>query len=126
MTKADLLEWLEFARAKTLTMIDAVALRPDVTVLLKWRPGRERAHVAWQLMHVAATDDRHLNVRMRGGEAKEPEFVKRFAGGSTPDDDVPSVAAVRAYLTTQREAMLAHLRTLTEADLDRKPNEQAP
>jgi hypothetical protein len=99
---------------------------PDPAGALGWRPGPGRAHVAWQLMHVAATDDRHLNVRMRGGEAAEPEFVRRFAGGSTPDDQIPPARLIREYLTTQREALLAHLRALSEADLERKPNEQAP
>src|SRR4051794_23729834 len=126
MNVADLERMLTLPRRKTLELLTAIEAMPNPPAVLAWRPGPGRAHVAWQLMHVAATDDRHLNVRMRGGEAKEPEFVRRFAGGSTPDEEVPSVAAVRAYLTTQREAMLAHLRALTEADLDRKPNEQAP
>jgi hypothetical protein len=77
-------------------------------------------------MHVAATDDRHLNVRMRGGNPAEPELVCRFAGGSTPDDDIPTLDAVRQYLVGQRDALLGHLRTLSDADLERKPNEQAP
>ena len=42
MTKADLLEWLEFARKKTLDLLDAVATRPDATAILKWRPGPGR------------------------------------------------------------------------------------
>src|SRR5262249_37821090 len=109
-----------------LELLDAIEASPDAAAILAWRPGPGRAHVAWQLMHVAATDDRHLNVRMRGGEATEPEFVRRYAGGSTPDEEVPSIAVIRAYLQSRREAMLAHLRGLSAADLERKPNEQAP
>jgi len=125
MTTADLDGLLTFARGKTLGLLDAVAAAPDPAAVLGWRPGPGRAHLAWQLMHVAATDDRHLHVRMTGGEPQEPELVRRFAGGSVPDDDIPTADAIRAYLAGQREALLAHLRRLTDADLDGKPNDQA-
>ena len=120
------LDMLSLPRRKTLELVTAIESATDSAAILAWRPGPGRAHVAWQLMHIAATDDRHLNVRMRGGSPAEPEFVKRFAGGSTPDDDIPSIQVIRSYLESQREAMLAHLRTLSEADLETKPNEQAP
>ena len=85
MTRADIRSFLEFVRKKTLDTLDAIAKRPDATELLGWRPGPGRAHIAWQLMHIAATDDRHLGVRMKGGEAADQELVRRFAGGSTPE-----------------------------------------
>jgi hypothetical protein len=62
---------------------------------------------------------------MRGGEAVEPELVRRFAGGSVPDDNVPTVEEIRTYLSTRRDALLAHLDTLDAAQLSTKPNEQA-
>jgi uncharacterized damage-inducible protein DinB len=126
MTPADLRSFLEFVRKKTLDTLDAVAKRPDATEVLAWRPGPGRAHVAWQLMHIAATDDRHLGVRMKGGDPANAEYVKRFAGGSTPDENVPTVEEIRRYLTERRAAMLDHLAGLSDADLARKPNDQAP
>src|SRR2546421_7595126 len=118
MTKADLQEWMEFARAKTLALIDGLAARPDAAAILKWRPGPGRAHLAWQLMHIAATDDRHLYARMKGGEPKEPDFVRRFAGGSTPDDTVPTVDEIRRYLTDRRKEMLDPFRSLDPKALE--------
>lgn len=126
MNKNDLQEILDFARRKTLDLLDAIAQRPDPKAVLGWRPGPGRAHIAWQLMHIAATDDRHLYVRMKGGEPSHADFVRRFAGGSVPDDDVPSIATIRHYLTEKRQELLAHLHSLAESDLDNKPNEQAP
>jgi hypothetical protein len=126
MTRSDIRTFLEFVRKKTLDTIDAIAKRPDAAELLAWRPGPGRAHVAWQLMHVAATDDRHLGVRMKGGDPAEPENVRRFAGGSTPDENVPSADEIRRYLTERRAAMLDHLMSLSDGDLAKKPNEQAP
>jgi len=126
MTALDAERMLELPRKKTLELLDAIEKAGDSVAVLGWRPGSGRAHVAWQIMHIAATDDRHLNVRMKGGQAAEPEYVRRFAGGSTPDDDIPALPAIRAYLDSQRKAMLAHLRTLSEADFEKKPNDAAP
>ena len=125
MTQSDLVLLMELSRRKTNELIDAIAARPDPAAVFGWRPSPGRAHIAWQLMHIAATDDRHLNARMRGGEAASPEFVGRFAGGSSPDDDVPSLDVIRQYLTERRQAMLEHLRGLSAAELLAKPNAQA-
>ena len=126
MTIADLLEIFDFNRTKTLATLDAIAKMPDPAKVLGWRPGPGRAHIAWQLMHIGATDDRHVHVRMTGGQPQEPENVGRFAGGSTPDESIPSVEEIRRYLTVQRQEIVAHLQMVDPAMLDKKPNEAAP
>jgi uncharacterized damage-inducible protein DinB len=126
MSCTDIRSMLEFVRKKTFDTLEAIAKRPDARELLGWRPGPGRAHVGWQLMHIGATDDRHLGIRMKGGDAANPENVKRFAGGSTPDENVPTVDEIRRYLTERRTAMLDHLTSLSDADLAKKPNDQAP
>ncbi len=126
MNKTDLEDLLTRSRRKTIELLDAVETAAAPAAVLGWRPGPGRAHLAWQLVHVAATDDRHLTVRMTGGEPRDAELVRRFAGGSVPDDDIPTTAVVRAYLAERRDALLAHLRRLSEADLETKPNERAP
>ena len=126
MTVADLLEILEFSRTKTLATLDAVAKLDNAAKVLGWRPGPGRAHVAWQLMHIAATDDRHVHMRMTGGQPQEAENVRRFAGGSTPDENIPSLDEIRRYLTAQRKEVTAYLQKLEPAMLDKKPMEQAP
>ena len=126
MTSSDFVTLLEFVRGKTRAVIDTIAELPDPVPALKWQPGPGRANIGWQLMHIAATDDRHLHVRMKGGEPLEPDFVKRFAGGSTPDSNVPPLAEIVRYLDERRAAMLAHLKTLTDSELAAKPNATAP
>lgn len=126
MNQADLESMLTLSRKKMLELLEAIAKRPEGGAILGWRPGPGRAHIAWQLMHVAATDDRHLFVRMKGGQPREPEYVRRFAGGSTPDDQVPSLDEVRRYLTERRQDLLEHLRQLPAGQLASKPNAEAP
>jgi len=126
MSKAILLDVLAYNRGRTLAFLDTLAKSADVAKVLAWRPGPGRAHIAWQLMHIAATDDRHVHVRMTGGQPQNADLVQRFAGGSVPDDKVPSLDEIRTYLTSQRQELLNHFNTLTDADLAKKPNEQAP
>jgi hypothetical protein len=126
MNQADLEVILNLSRKKTLELLGAIAERPEARAILAWRPGPGRAHIAWQLMHIAATDDRHLHVRMKGSTPKEPEFVRRFAGGSVPDDDVPSLDVIRSYLADRREELLKHLRGLKAYHLTSKANPDAP
>jgi uncharacterized damage-inducible protein DinB len=126
MSKAEIRKQLEFVRKKTSDFVDTIAKLPDAQKALGWRPGPGRAHIAWQLMHVAATDDRHLNVRIRGGDANNADFVNRFAGGSTPDEKIPSLDEIRRYLTDRRTAMLEMLASATDEQLSRKPYEASP
>ena len=126
MTFADLIESLEYNRNKTLAFIETLAKQENVQKVLGWRPGPGRAHLAWQLMHIAATDDRHVHVRMLGGQPQEPKNVERFAGGSTPDEDIPTLDAIKAYLEGERKELITHLKSLPDSALKTKPNEQAP
>ena len=126
MNKSDLEYLLNLSRKRTLELLDTLGDAPDLPALLGYRPGPGRAHLAWQLMHIAATEDRHLHARMTVGQPEQPEFVRRFASGSVPDDDIPPLAIIRGYLVDQREALLAHLRGLSEDDLSTKPQVAAP
>src|SRR5438067_1122707 len=112
MTAADLVAWLEFSRKRTMDLFDTIAKRPDAPAVLAWRPGPGRAPIGWQLMHLGATDDRHLNVRMKGGEPSNADYVRRFAGGSTPDDNTPSLDEIRHYVLERRQAIVDHFRSL--------------
>jgi uncharacterized damage-inducible protein DinB len=119
------LEILQMARKRTWALIDTISVRPDAMAIIAWRPAAARAHIAWQLMHIAATDDRHLNVRMRGGEPVSADFVRRFAGGSTPDDDIPAIDVIRGYLEQRRQAMLDHLTSISTSQMASKPTPDA-
>lgn len=58
----------EFTRGRLLGILDTIEKSgQDVNKILAWRPGAGRAHIGWQAMHCAATHDRYVNVRLKGG-----------------------------------------------------------
>ena len=52
-----LIQNLEFARVRTLGLLDTIEKESDPQAVLSWRPGPGRRHVGWQLMHVAVTEE---------------------------------------------------------------------
>ncbi len=117
-----LIKSLEFARARTLGLLDGIEKEPDPQAILAWRPGPGRAHIGWQLTHIAITEEIFATERLAPQkEAHWKELWPRFRGGSTPDDDVPAVAMIRDVLTAAREHLLGTLRAIGDDRFDEIP-----
>jgi len=108
-------------RARTLTALDAIAELPNSVDVLGWRPGAGRAHIGWQLMHIGVAEELFASERIPGTPSEDAETVARFRGGSTPDDDIPSVDDIRRLLETSRERLLKVISQFTDDDLDTVP-----
>jgi uncharacterized damage-inducible protein DinB len=129
--KSILLNQLEITRQMTLSLLETIEKSgADVQQALTWQPGPGRAHIGWQLMHIAATDDRYLNFRLLGKPVErvdDPALVNTFGGGSTPTPaNVPAPEQIRATLARTRAKMIAHVQALDPAKLDIKPFPDAP
>ena len=111
----------EFNRSRTLMTLDDISKQPDPTVVLGWRPGPGRAHIAWQLMHVGITEELFATERLFGSSAGFADLIPRFKGGSTPDDNIPSADQIREVLNASRHHLLEGISRLTDADLARIP-----
>ena len=73
-------------------------------------------------MHVAVTEEIFATERLAPQKAPHrQELWPRFRGGSTPDDEVPSVAMIREVLKGAREHLLGTLREIGDARLDEIP-----
>ena len=117
-----LIKSLDFARARTLGLLDGIEKEPDPQAMLAWRPGPGRAHIGWQLMHIAITEEIFATERLAPQkESHWKELWPRFRGGSSPDDDVPSAAMIRDVLKGAREHLLGTLREIGDARLDEIP-----
>ena len=113
---------LEFDRARTLGLLDGIEKEPDPQGVLAWRPGPGRAHIGWQLTHVAVTEEIFATERLAPQkEAHWKELWPRFRGGSTPDDDVPTAATIRSLLAESRQHLLETLRAIGDDRLDEIP-----
>ncbi|MDX1947239.1 MAG: DinB family protein [Pirellulaceae bacterium] len=108
----------QFNRTRTLATLD----RAEQLGALGFRPGPRRAHVAWQLMHVAVTEELFATERLvPGTTAAFADLVPRFRGGSTPDDSIPTAAEIRDALNQTREHLLATLSRFGDKDLGTIP-----
>ena len=118
MDRTTLLAQLDFTRARLLGTLDTIEKSGvDVARVLAWRPGPGRAHIAWQAMHCAATHDRYVNVRLKGGQPADAELCNTYGGGSTPaDGPQPTLPQIRATLDKHFQAFKAFV---AEADLNR-------
>ncbi len=112
----------EFYRGRTLGLLDAIEKLPAPQAVLAWRPGPARAHIGWQLMHIAVTEEIFATERLAPERSPRwKELWPRFRGGSTPDDQVPSAKEIRELLAGARSALLATLADYTDARLAEIP-----
>lgn len=111
------LHLLEYTRERTLATLAAVEKLPDPARALGWRPGPGRAHIAWQLTHLAITEELFATERIVGTPPGFADLVPRFRGGSTPDDNVPALSTIRDVLNQSREHLRRTLSQLKESDL---------
>jgi uncharacterized damage-inducible protein DinB len=120
-TIAVLSDLWKFNRDRTLGTLGQIAELPNPQSVLGWRPAPGRAHLAWQFMHIAITEELFATERLDGSAAAFKELVPRFKGGSTPDDNIPTLDQIRETLAATREHLLAATAKLTEADLSKIP-----
>jgi len=110
-----------FNRTRTLDFLANLEKLPSPQDALAWRPAPGRAHIGWQLMHVALTEDIFASERLAQKPGKFTDLWPRFRGGSTPDDDVPSAETIRRILSECREHLLGTLSDYDESRLEEVP-----
>ncbi len=110
----------EFNRTRTLGTLDQIAALADPQKALGWRAGEGRAHIGWQLAHIGITEELFGVDRLakRHEDARHQAIWDRFRGGSTPDDDILTVAEIREILEDGRNIMLDTLGRFTNDQLD--------
>ena len=119
---ATIVETYAWNRNRTLATLDSIAKEPDPQAVLAWRPGPGRAHIGWQLTHIGVTEEIFATERLAPHkQGAWPELWPRFRGGSTPDDDVPSVDTIRSILEQSREHLLATLAEFCDDQLGEIP-----
>jgi uncharacterized damage-inducible protein DinB len=111
----------QFNRGRTLNTLAELEKLADPQQALGWRPGLGRAHPAWQFMHIAITEELFATERIMGMPPAYVELLDRYRGGSTPDDDIPTIEEIRATLQESRNHLIETATSLAVSDLDRIP-----
>ncbi len=114
-------QWL-FNRDRTLATVRAIEETGEAPSILAWQPGPGRAHIGWQLMHIAVTEEKFARMRPFTETSLSEELIARFGNGSTPDERVPSLDEIRSVLDEARSHLLTTANLFTVADLGTIPN----
>jgi len=109
-------QW-DMNRGKTMAKLDEIAKLPSPEAVLGWRPGVGRAHLAWQFLHIGVTEELFATERLIGTAPAFADLVPRFRGGSTPDDQIPTIDRIRDVLDASRTHLRQTISTLQESDL---------
>jgi len=117
-TLHSLIDVFQFNRTRTLGLLDRVEKESDPQAALGWRPGVGRAHIAWQLMHIAITEELFATERLAPDlKPNYADLIPRFKGGSTPDDNIPAASDIRRSLGESRARLLSTLGRFGDKDL---------
>jgi hypothetical protein len=111
------LSLMDFFRERTLATLATIEKLPEPARALGWRATPGRAHIGWQMMHIGITEELFATERFLGTPPAYADLVPRFKGGSTPDDNIPKLSAIRDVLAQSREHLRKTLSQLTENDL---------
>ncbi len=121
MDATTLTSMLDFGRARLTGTLDAIEKSgQNVRDVLLWRPGKGRAHIAWQAMHCAASHDRYYNTVALGlPNPSDPALVSAYAGGSVPSDTDPAdLTRIRTTLQKHFAEFRDFVSTRTPAQLE--------
>lgn len=113
-------QW-DMNRTRTLSKLDEIAKLANPESVLGWRPGPGRAHMAWQFLHIGVTEELFATERLIGTAPGFADLLPRFRGGSTVDDNIPSLDRIRDVLDNSRIHLQQTISTLQESDLTTIP-----
>jgi hypothetical protein len=120
-----LIEQHKFNRARLIFLINEINNSNHFESAFYWKlPFGEngRAHIAWQVLHCAATLDKYLNIRLLNIEPKDPTFVKMYGSGSKPDSNIKhSLDYILEKLDETSNHYFEYFLKLEEKSLNEKP-----
>lgn len=111
------MEQWKFNRDRTLETVKRIADVIDPLAVLSWQPGVGRANIAWQLMHIAITEERFAAMYPGFQTSLGHDTLSRYGKGSVPDKKVPSLDEIRETLEQTRDHLLSTVEQFSDADL---------
>lgn len=121
-----LLDQHRYIRSRLIGFIKEIAATSYSEEALHWSMpfGKGRAHIAWQVMHCAATYDRYLNFRILNQEPKNPDLVKAYGNGSVPNPkQIVKPEEMLSALELTTKPYYSYFENLPLENLDLKPHD---
>ncbi|MFH1304346.1 MAG: DinB family protein [Planctomycetota bacterium] len=112
---------LELNRTMTLKFLDEIGQFEDPAAALAYRPGPQRAHIAWQIMHIGITEEIFATARLRTAPSDLTDWFPQYQRGSIADNNIPSVDVIRTVLAQSRKNLLETISQIAEADIEQIP-----
>ncbi|MCB1143242.1 MAG: DinB family protein [Leptospiraceae bacterium] len=120
-----LLEQHKFTRLRLLALLDTLEKSGHGEEALYWKlPFGEkgRAHIAWQVLHCAATLEKYFHIRLDNSEVVNKELVEHFGSGSVPDTNLKhDFSTIRNLLNSSTEKFYSYFNKLSPDQFDSKP-----
>ena len=120
-----LIDQHKYIRSRVIGFIKEIEATPYAQEALQWSMpfGKGRAHIAWQLMHCAATYDRYLHLRILNQEPKNQELVKAYGNGSVPNHKIiVKVEEILSALDTTTKPYYDYFESLSPEKINDKPH----
>ncbi|MFK7779240.1 MAG: DinB family protein [Gimesia sp.] len=117
-----LIQLLEFNRNMTLKLLEEIAQLKDPASALSYQPGAQRAHIGWQIMHIAITEELFATERLRRTPSNLTEWFPQFQKGSIADNNIPTVKEIKNVLAQTRSNVIEAISEITEDQLELIPD----
>ncbi|QDV50796.1 DinB family protein [Gimesia fumaroli] len=112
---------LELNRTMTLKLLDEIQQFDDPQSALAYRPGPQRAHIAWQIMHVAITEELFATDRLRKTTSHLTEWFPVYQKGSIAGEAIPTVETIKSVLSESRTNLLDAISQIDAAEMEQIP-----
>lgn len=112
---------LEFNRGMTLKLLEEISQLDNPNSALAFQPGPKRAHIAWQIMHVAVTEELFATERLKERPSELTEWISRYQRGSIADGNIPSLDEIQTVLAHSRKNLLETLSQIDPAEMEQIP-----
>tara|TARA_R110002095_G_scaffold155309_1_gene134883 strand:- start:3244 stop:3732 length:489 start_codon:yes stop_codon:yes gene_type:complete len=111
----------ELNRKMTLKLLDEIEQSSDPLAALAYRPGPQRAHIAWQIMHIAITEEKFATQLLRNNSSELTDLFPLYQKGSIAGDHIPSVEEIKTVLAQSRNNLRETISKITKEELEQIP-----
>lgn len=112
---------LGFDRQATLKLLDEIEKTGHAREALSWRAAPGRAPLGWQIMHIAASEDRFAAKMIGNRPLVSEALAEEFKSGKPAGDRVPELSEIRSYLERTRASLDQAIAGFDLSRLDGKP-----